>query len=416
MDKTDKKEISISEIFINCPDIPDLTNTKHLELIINNVEKVLELCNNREELEQIENTFIAGGYSAFILLSIKIAISKLIIADITNDLLVSVVFAVYKENNRIKTQQEHPHGEDFLIRKINQLNYLFKGKDNIKWELLIVDDGCPNHSGKIAQDIINKQYTGNNVKVLFLQEAIDKQLSVIQGLSSTSDSQKGGSIAYGMWHAAKNTNHNNHIIIFTDADLSTHLGQIGLLLEPLLYNKKSVAIGSRREHKSVVIKQGVRNNRGKLFIYLWKRMIPDLHYITDTQCGFKAFRKDIVLQIIEDLIEKKFAFDIELLLKTELIKRDSIAKVPVAWIDSEAASTTTDLQPYLTMLKSIAGMYKKYLPYNKTSESFADFILSINENDFNKLVENIPAEIKTKEATEFADYDKVSVADLQAII
>jgi hypothetical protein len=50
-----------------------------------------------------------------------------------------------------------------------------------------------------------------------------------------------------------------------------------------------VAIGSRREPDSVVVKQGTRNDRGKLFIYLWKRMVPVLGDIIDTQCGFKAF-------------------------------------------------------------------------------------------------------------------------------
>ena len=168
-----------------------------------------------------------------------------------------------------------------------------------------------------------------------------------------------------MWDAVQNSNAKNPIIVYTDADLSTHLGQVMLLVDLLLNQNKTVAIGSRREPNSVVIKKGARNDRGKLFIYLWKRLIPNLGDIVDTQCGFKAFRAEIIPEIIEDLIENKFAFDIELLVKAELLKKDSIIKIPIAWIDSEEASTTTDIQPYLPMLKSIVKMSKEYFPMNK---------------------------------------------------
>ncbi len=184
------------------------------------------------------------------------------------------------------------------------------------------------------------------------------------------------------------------------------------MAEPILKQKKSVAIGSRRENTSVVIKKGTRNNRGKLFIYLWKRLLHPLNDIIDTQCGFKAFKKEMLVQIIDNLIERKFAFDIELLLKSELIQNNSIAKVPIAWIDSEEASTTTDIQPYLPMLKSIAKMYEKYLPKNPVADDFASFILGLNEEEFNKVLDNIPVEILEREPYEFSEYAGVSVSDL----
>ena len=185
-----------------------------------------------------------------------------------------------------------------------------------------------------------------------------------------------------------------------------------LLVNPLLTQNKTVAIGSRREPNSVVIKKGSRNDRGKLFIYLWKRLIPNLGDIIDTQCGFKAFRAEIVPEIIEDLIEKKFAFDIELLLRAELLKKDSIIKIPIAWIDSEEASTTTDIQPYLPMLKSIVKMSKEYFPKEQNTNEFIAFIESLSIDEFNRILDNIPSDIVKREPDEFTAYDKVSVADL----
>ena len=64
----------------------------------------------------------------------------------------------------------------------------------------------------------------------------------------------------------------------------------------------------------------------------------------------------------------------------------------MAMIDSEAESTTTQLNPYLTMLKAIAKMYKKYLPFNEKSEKLANFLNLLDENDWKKLVDNIPKE------------------------
>lgn len=86
--------------------------------------------------------------------------------------------------------------------------------------------------------------------------------------------------------------------------------------------------------------------------------------------------------------------------------------MPIAWIDSEAASTTTDLQPYLPMLKSIVKMYKKYLPRNKKSDEYASLINSLNEDDFKNILNNIPNEIIIRKPYEFTNYDKVSVLDL----
>jgi len=159
------------------------------------------------------------------------------------------------------------------------------------------------------------------------------------------------------------------------------------------------------------LKRGMRNERGKLFIYLWKRLIPNLKDIVDTQCGFKAFKAEVVSQITDDLIEKKFAFDIELLVRTEQLHPGSIQKVPVAWIDSEEASTTKDLQPYLPMLKAIVKMSHKY--FEEEENEFASFIESLDQDAFQVLLQNIPTAIIQRGPDTFSDFDKVTVADFK---
>ncbi|NNK87698.1 MAG: hypothetical protein HKO90_05405, partial [Flavobacteriaceae bacterium] len=117
--------------------------------------------------------------------------------------------------------------------------------------------------------------------------------------------------------------------------------------------------------------------------------------------------------VINDLIEKKFAFDIELLLKSELYQKGSVVKIPIAWIDSEAASTTTDLQPYLPMLKSIVRMNQKYFPDDNDHNAFAGFIESLDEETFQKILNEIPKEIVSRNPDEFTRYDGVQVTDFK---
>ncbi len=401
-------------MFQSCPKEVDLTNENHLKLITETVELILKKYSFKE-IETIEKELISKNDTSFIfaLLSLKIAKSKILASKVTKPLLISVVFAVYKEHNRILKGNEHPHGEDFLLKKVNQLQWLLKDQPNVQWELIIVDDGCPENSGKIAQKIIDENNLNDKVKVLFLSDAIKNKYPTTSSINTTKDSQKGGSIVYGMWNAIQQTAIKNQIVIYTDADLSTHLGQVMLLANPILHKNKSVAIGSRRETDSVVIKKGKRNDRGKLFIYLWKRLIPNLGDIVDTQCGFKAFNATIVPHLINDLIEHKFAFDIELLLKSELYKNSCITKIPIAWIDSEEASTTTDLQPYLPMLKSIVKMNRKYFVKDDLANDFACFIEGLDEEAFHQLLQNIPKNIVKRNPAEFTEYNKVSVADLK---
>ena len=143
---------------------------------------------------------------------------------------------------------------------------------------------------------------------------------------------------------------------------------------------------------------------------------PALIEITDTQCGFKAFRAETARAILHDLLERGFAFDIELLLKAEQISANCLARVPIAWIDSEAESTTTALNPYLTMLKSIAGMNRKYLPSNLEAEAFVAFIESLDENQWSLLVENVPEAIASADPLCFGRFDEVTPDDLQLIL
>jgi hypothetical protein len=68
------------------------------------------------------------------------------------------------------------------------------------------------------------------------------------------------------------------------------------------------------------------------------------------------------------------------------------------------------------MLKSMVAMYRRYLPANPTSDDFAAFIESLDEAQWQILVEHVPESIAAREPYTFGDFAGVSVADLRAIL
>lgn len=110
-----------------------------------------------------------------------------------------------------------------------QLNWLTAGTE-LTWDMIVVDDGCPENSGGIAREII-------------VAEALESGHPLAQRLKNTSESMKRRSIQLGM-AAAADLEWENHVIVFTDADLSTHLGQTGLLVDGIVGQLFDAAIGS----------------------------------------------------------------------------------------------------------------------------------------------------------------------------
>ena len=392
----------------------DLTKPDHLAAVSSGAEALESAIKGADRLRTIDSHISTdSAMPVSVRVALKLASSRVLLREIGRPLHVSVVFAVYKEHLRILTAEEHPAGEDFLRQKLKQLRWLFGPTPRHTWDLTVVDDGCPEGSGRLAQSVLN-EFAGpdEDVRVLFLEDAIRERLPIVGALRSTSQSQKGGSIRFGLWHATRKLRGSNHVALFTDADLSTHLGQMGLMLSPLRESSCLATVGSRREPSSVVVKARARDARGKLFIYLWKRLISQLGDIVDTQCGFKAFDASHLASWIADTRDNGFSFDIELLLRVQLERPGAILKVPIAWIDSEAASTTADLEPYLPMLQSVTRLYRRELPASAHSEPFARLIERLDTDSFKELMANVPPEIATREPLEFGDFDGVSALNL----
>ncbi len=375
-------------LFRRMPPGVDLRDEVQLESILATADALLDRVDDPEELVALEWTLASepGAWPLGAQLVVKLARSKALLGRRREPLHLSVVLPVYAEHERIQRACDHPLGEGFIDRKIRQLQWLLGGRPDRRYELLIVDDGCPHGSGEIAEEILRNRHPDAPARVVFLADAISARLPVVAPMRSTDESQKGGAVQLGLWLVTR-ARRQGHAVLYTDADLSTHLGQAGLLIDALDRPGIQVAAGSRRAPRSVVVKSTRRSARGRLFIHLWKQLLPELGYVEDSQCGFKALTGRAARRLVERPSERGFAFDLELLLRSERTAHRSIASVPVAWIDSESASTTKALEPYLPMLRSIVRLYRRHGSIRPEADALAHAIDQLDEAGWSAAVE-----------------------------
>ena len=344
-------EPTIAMLSKNLPDEIDLTDSSQDNLFF---EAATDLLNKYPETSALQNldrwiTSRPEKYKNAMLLVSKQALSKMYVKQIDYPLHVSLVLAMYNEHNRIRPKSsDNPNGEDFVRRKMKQMEWLLKDSP-LNFNMILVDDGCPKQSGKKAQEIIEKEGY-KNVKVLYLDDGIKRQSVVIKGLKSTSDSRKGGSIQFGMWQAVENYSEGDkpHIVVFTDADMSAPVNEIGLLLGKQ-DDKTMLTIASRYDAGGICRGPWGKNGEVQGLTEFDRRMVglrglvfsklfPQTGKITDTQCGLKAFNAKLLRQILLKTKVRTFSFDIELLVLAASTGT-AIAFAPIYWHDSFAESS-----------------------------------------------------------------------------
>jgi len=332
------------------PPAMDLTDPVQERQVFETADKLLGLYPVEEELRRVDSRLVTQQrqYPAILHMASKLALSKISLRSISTPLFASFIVAMFNEHNRIRTNGEHQAGEDFLRRKVSQLEWLFDGEVDKKWELVFVDDGCPENSGEIAEEVI-RQEKYSNARVLFLAEGIAEGAPVTRGLSSTDDSQKGGAIQYGMWSVIQEQHDDaRHVVIFTDSDLSTNIAQAGLLLRELENRDRVCAIGTRYSPGGIYCTpagaRGVTSYDRLMLVFrhfIRRKLLPQIGEIIDTQCGFKAFKAEVLKKVLGQMTDKRFSFDMELLLLTALHcgpGDNFIGEAPIVWIESNEES------------------------------------------------------------------------------
>lgn len=182
---------------------------------------------------------------------------------------------------------------------------------NLKKEVIVVDDGSNDHTADFITKTIKKlktKYTDIVFKTLFKKINAGKGSALKDGfLLSSGD-----------------------IVLVQDADLEYNPEDYPLLIEPFLKHNADVVYGSR-----------FISNRPHRILYFWhyqinvllttlSNMFTNLN-LTDMETGYKAFKGDLIRKLAYKLESKRFGFEPEVTAKIGKIKGLNIYEVGISY-------------------------------------------------------------------------------------
>jgi dolichyl-phosphate beta-glucosyltransferase len=206
----------------------------------------------------------------------------------------SIVIPAYNESSRLRPTL------DTLLRYVHDQQW--------DVEILVVNDGSTDDTAQVV-----REYGKIHPEILLVENPGNRG--------------KGFSVRNGMLHARGN------ICLFTDADLSSPIEEAQKLLAALNAGA-DVAIGSRWLKAELQTERQplYRQAFGRIF-NLVLRVVLGMRFV-DTQCGFKAFRREAVQRIFPLQKIERWGFDPEILYLAHRAGL-KVAEVPVVWAHSE---------------------------------------------------------------------------------
>ena len=184
--------------------------------------------------------------------------------------------------------------------------FAFIAAERLTAEVIVVDDGSPDDTAAVARGF----------------RARYPELRV---LSYIPNRGKGHALRYGIARARGRN------ILFADAGLCVPYPIARIALSMLDMRMCDIAHGSRRMRGTVALAQPLYRRIGsRLFGIIVHGFMGIPLYISDTQCGFKAYRRDVAQRLFGAAFTDGFMFDTEIILRA-LAERYSILEFPVIW-------------------------------------------------------------------------------------
>lgn len=216
------------------------------------------------------------------------------------DIFLSVVIPCYNEEGNIKKD---------VLKEV----FDFLSRRKYSWEVIVSDDGSTDQSKVLIKEKISKL---SNFELL-----------------ENSHGGKPSALLHGIRKAK------GKYILLTDMDQSTPIGELSKLM-PFVKDGSGAVIGSR----GLARKNFPFYRRFGAIVFITFRKILILPEINDTQCGFKLFKRSVLLKTFPKLEFfrkneqvkgwKVTSFDVELLHLVSKLGM-TIDEVPVIWEDTD---------------------------------------------------------------------------------
>ncbi|AKB38855.1 Dolichol-P-glucose synthetase [Methanosarcina siciliae C2J] len=182
------------------------------------------------------------------------------------------------------------------------------------FEIIIAEDGSKDETDKIAEKIADKY---NCVKHLHSEERLGRGTALNRAFKSAS----------------------GEILCYIDVDLATNMKHLKELINSIHLEGFDFSTGSRLMPQSDVNRSFKRSVASKGFNFIVRILLRSKLY--DHQCGFKAFKRKTLFELLDSVEDKHWFWDTELLVRAQY-NGYKVKEFPVQW--RHGGTTTVNLR------------------------------------------------------------------------
>lgn len=122
------------------------------------------------------------------------------------------------------------------------------------------------------------------------------------------------------------------VVCYMDVDLSTDLRALPALVAAIAEDGFDIATGSRLLRESRTTRSLKREIISRLYNRFVRLMLSTR--FSDAQCGFKAASREVVEQVVPQIVDQSWFFDTELLVLAEK-QGYRIKDIPITWVEDD---------------------------------------------------------------------------------
>ena len=143
---------------------------------------------------------------------------------------------------------------------------------------------------------------------------------------------------------------------FIDADGDIDPKALAGFISVLIAFQPDIVLGSKRHPASQVVYPPAR----RLYSFVYQQLIRRLFNLSvrDTQTGVKLCRREVIERALPLMVEKRFAFDLELFVVASRLGYDRFVEAPVI-IRERFSSTVNVISVARTLLDTLAIFYRE---------------------------------------------------------
>ena len=202
---------------------------------------------------------------------------------------VSVVFPAYNEATTLEA----------AVEKVTQtLNEFTRS-----YEIIIAEDGSTDGTDKLAAALAEKYPF---VKHIHGEKRLGRGAALKNAFKQSS----------------------GEVLVYMDLDLATDVKHLKSLVDAVEYEGYDFATGSRLLSESKVKRSGTRHLASRTYNFMVRAFLGS--EVKDHQCGFKAFRREPLMQLLDKVGANHWFWDTEILVRAYR-RGYKIKEIPVSW-------------------------------------------------------------------------------------